>query len=103
MTSDARSKVKAKQKKRHATKTELGLAPGRTSDIVGGASGVVGEASGTPQGSLCCSVCQRRFQSRNKLFQHIKSTGHAVRLEDPRTNDDITEKGSKVSRKKKKK
>ena len=29
---------------------------------------------------LYCGVCQNKFQSRNKLFQHLKDTGHAVQL-----------------------
>uniref|UniRef100_A0A0B7ABF2 DnaJ homolog subfamily C member 21 n=1 Tax=Arion vulgaris TaxID=1028688 RepID=A0A0B7ABF2_9EUPU len=28
-----------------------------------------------------CNVCQRGFQTRNKLFDHIKQTGHALRVE----------------------
>lgn len=27
---------------------------------------------------LSCSVCYSKFTTRNKLFQHIKKTGHAV-------------------------
>ena len=27
-----------------------------------------------------CSVCKKEFPSRNKLFQHIKETGHAVHI-----------------------
>ena len=34
-------------------------------------------ASGDP--SLLCHKCSREFSSRNKLFQHIKETGHALR------------------------
>lgn len=95
MTFEARPKGRAKQKKKQTAKPEQS-----TSDFMGGASG---EASESAQGGLSCSVCQRQFQSRNKLFQHIKSTGHAVRLEDqPKTNGDRTGRGSKVKRKKKK-
>lgn len=25
-----------------------------------------------------CDVCKQQFQSRNKLFEHIEHTGHAV-------------------------
>ncbi|KAK3594145.1 hypothetical protein CHS0354_040921 [Potamilus streckersoni] len=28
-----------------------------------------------------CSVCKKEFSSRNKLFEHIKSEGHALRLD----------------------
>lgn len=34
-----------------------------------------GEASGD---ALCCSVCKSVFDSRNKLFRHIKEYGHAA-------------------------
>ena len=27
-----------------------------------------------------CNVCKKEFPSRNKLFQHIKETGHAVHV-----------------------
>jgi len=27
---------------------------------------------------LTCSVCRKDFHSRNKLFQHIKDSGHAI-------------------------
>ena len=29
-------------------------------------------------GSQVCGVCSEVFASRNSLFQHIKTTGHAV-------------------------
>ncbi|CAK7902592.1 negative regulator of PDR1-mediated fluconazole resistance Jjj1p [[Candida] anglica] len=31
-----------------------------------------------PKGSEVCSVCEELFTSRNKLFQHVKKTGHAA-------------------------
>nr|XP_039249682.1 dnaJ homolog subfamily C member 21-like [Styela clava] len=43
--------------------------------------------------SLGCGKCNRVFHSRNKLFQHLKQTGHSLPLEDGKT--------SKRSRKKK--
>mmetsp|Transcript_471 Transcript_471/g.550 ORF Transcript_471/g.550 Transcript_471/m.550 type:complete len:605 (+) Transcript_471:85-1899(+) len=33
-----------------------------------------------PKGSEICVVCKELFTSRNKLFQHVKSTGHAAPL-----------------------
>lgn len=83
---------KGKAKKRQAVKPEDG-------GVVDRAPGAVGEASG----DSCCSVCQRRFQSRNKLFQHIKTTGHAVRLEDPPRTDAEGTKVKQNARKKRKK
>ena len=32
---------------------------------------------------LHCGVCAQQFASRNKLFKHIQSTGHAVPLQQP--------------------
>lgn len=31
-----------------------------------------------PKGSDICAVCKELFTSRNKLFQHVKTTGHAA-------------------------
>lgn len=28
--------------------------------------------------SLKCSVCKSQYESRNKLMQHLKDTGHAM-------------------------
>ena len=33
-----------------------------------------------PKGSDICVVCKELFTSRNKLFQHVKTTGHAAPL-----------------------
>ena len=29
---------------------------------------------------LKCNVCKAEFDSKNKLFKHINSTGHALRV-----------------------
>ena len=48
-----------------------------------------------------CNKCHQEFSTRNKLFQHIKETGHALHesnqdgLEEP-----IREKGGRKNRKK---
>ncbi|KAH9488823.1 DnaJ sub C member 21 [Bulinus truncatus] len=52
---------------------------------------------------LKCNVCHRGYQSRNKLFDHIKQTGHALRAETPEESDRIVEeergkKGKKKSK-----
>ena len=30
-----------------------------------------------------CNTCGRTFPSRSKLFEHLKSTGHAQRIDQP--------------------
>ncbi|XP_005108749.1 dnaJ homolog subfamily C member 21 [Aplysia californica] len=47
-----------------------------------------------------CNVCQKGFPSRNKLFEHIKQTGHAVRLEAPAAAPAVEEEKGKKGRKK---
>lgn len=49
-----------------------------------------------------CSVCKKEFPSRNKLFQHIKETGHAVHISvsstearASRTSDHTRKKGKR--------
>ena len=55
----------------------------------------------TPQ---LCEVCHKSFRSRNKLFDHIKATGHARRKEpeDPTVtcDDDFGKKRKKKKGKK---
>ncbi|XP_031556654.1 LOW QUALITY PROTEIN: dnaJ homolog subfamily C member 21-like [Actinia tenebrosa] len=47
-----------------------------------------------------CNVCKEAFATRNKLFQHIKEQGHALRVEN--TNDkEQTKQGRKKKGKKK--
>lgn len=47
-----------------------------------------------------CNVCQAGFSTRNKLFQHIKELGHALKLN---TNQDADETQHQVKKKGKKK
>lgn len=35
-------------------------------------------SSGDPIGEIQCAVCRNKFKSKNKLFNHLKETGHAV-------------------------
>jgi DnaJ homolog subfamily A member 5 len=46
-----------------------------------------------------CSVCKEEFQSRNRLFEHIKEEGHAALKETQSTKN--SKKTSKKSNKKK--
>ena len=62
-----KTKGKAKQK---VKRTEQ-AAPTKVGVAVGGAK----------TGELSCGVCQNQFQSRNKLFQQLKNSGHAVVLQ----------------------
>jgi len=47
-----------------------------------------------------CNVCHKRFPTRNKLFDHIKSTGHALRKE-PEVVTVCTDDSGKKRKKKK--
>lgn len=42
---------------------------------------------GVSQPPQICNVCHKNFPTRNKLFQHIKESGHAVRIEQPTGNE----------------
>lgn len=46
--------------------------------------------------NLRCAVCQTDFQSKNKLFEHLKTTGHSVAL--PQTSFTHTKKGKRANR-----
>ncbi|CAL1526897.1 unnamed protein product [Lymnaea stagnalis] len=50
-----------------------------------------------------CHVCNKGYPSRNQLFEHIKLTGHAMRLDQPATNGETgdQEKGKKGKKKNK--
>jgi DnaJ family protein A protein 5 len=50
---------------------------------------------------LHCAKCKAKFPSKNKLFDHLKSTGHAVYLGDK--SDEVPAQTSKKSKKKSKK
>lgn len=49
--------------------------------------------------SLHCNVCKQEFKSRNKLFDHIKESGHALRVEAQRPMEDQSKKGKKSKKK----
>ena len=49
---------------------------------------------------LICTVCSTTFTSRNKLFQHIKIAGHAIRITPIQENINSKLKSSKSNRKK---
>ncbi|KAJ8306389.1 hypothetical protein KUTeg_016934 [Tegillarca granosa] len=51
-----------------------------------------------------CNVCTEEFQSRNKMFDHIKKEGHALRVENKTENIDVggSGKGGKKNKKKSK-
>ncbi|XP_066285142.1 dnaJ homolog subfamily C member 21-like [Branchiostoma lanceolatum] len=68
------------------------------------------EAKGTPQRDFTpvpqpatvCNVCMHEFATRNKLFDHIKSTGHALHLtsqQQPRGDGGGEQGGKKGKRK----
>ncbi|KAK7502189.1 hypothetical protein BaRGS_00006553 [Batillaria attramentaria] len=52
--------------------------------------------------SLTCAVCRQLFSSRNKLFEHIKATGHAIPLsaKQAATTVETTETGKKKNKRK---
>ena len=95
------AKAKTKQKKKsQPRRTEVQVSPaegqrGQQNRQVQGE----GEGEGKAQ-ELRCNVCQRDFNSRNKLFQHIKDTGHALKLDGPVQQPDHTTKNKKRKRKK---
>ncbi|XP_022791039.1 dnaJ homolog subfamily C member 21-like [Stylophora pistillata] len=47
-----------------------------------------------------CNVCQGSFPTRNKMFQHIKELGHALKLDTNREADDSQRQGKKKNKKK---
>lgn len=47
-----------------------------------------------------CNVCQAAFSTRNKLFQHIKDLGHALKLDTNHEGDDSQRQGKKKGKKK---
>lgn len=50
--------------------------------------------------SFKCNVCQGSFPTRNKMFQHIKELGHALKLDTNRDADDSQRQGKKKNKKK---
>ncbi|XP_022105462.1 dnaJ homolog subfamily C member 21-like [Acanthaster planci] len=57
----------------------------------------VSSASDAP---LLCNVCRNEFPTRNKLFNHIKSSGHALHVPSTDGTVDDSEKNSSKSKKK---
>ncbi|XP_030832729.1 dnaJ homolog subfamily C member 21 isoform X2 [Strongylocentrotus purpuratus] len=49
-----------------------------------------------------CHTCSSRFPTRNKLFKHVKSTGHALRLSEDTPTSHHNASSAKSSKKKKK-
>lgn len=39
---------------------------------------MINEPHGQSSGSWSCMMCKKDYSSRNKLFTHIKETGHAT-------------------------
>ena len=44
---------------------------------------------------LQCNVCRTTFTSRNKLFQHIKDSGHTQKVDTELPGDVNSDKGKK--------
>ena len=56
-----------------------------------------------PQGPpVACNTCGQKYPTRNKLFQHLKVTGHSQRMEKKLSEVDVTLDGGKGAKKKKK-
>ncbi|XP_070599563.1 dnaJ homolog subfamily C member 21 [Erythrolamprus reginae] len=51
-----------------------------------------------PEGPLQCVTCSCEFQSRNKLFEHLKTTGHAKALATPTANAATSSRSKKEKR-----
>lgn len=45
--------------------------------------------------TLCCAICKNEFPSKNKLFDHLKKTGHQVYLPDSQSNNISTKSQKK--------
>ncbi|XP_054842534.1 dnaJ homolog subfamily C member 21 [Eublepharis macularius] len=51
------------------------------------------------EASIRCVTCHCEFQSRNKLFDHLKVTGHAKAVQPPTANGAVSSRGKKEKRK----
>ncbi|XP_077980888.1 dnaJ homolog subfamily C member 21-like [Glandiceps talaboti] len=51
------------------------------------------------QSSTICNVCGGEYRTRNKLFDHIKKTGHALRVDGVRTESSDSSSSSKNKKK----
>ncbi|ODV79437.1 DnaJ-domain-containing protein, partial [Suhomyces tanzawaensis NRRL Y-17324] len=73
------NKKKGKKGKKKTEKSQSPANPEPHSEAkTGKASKANKEKIKIPNGSEKCVVCDEIFSSRNKLFQHVKSTGHAA-------------------------
>lgn len=45
--------------------------------------------------SHCCAICKNEFTSKNKLFDHLKKTGHQIYLPDSQSNNTNTKSQKK--------
>ncbi|XP_071844757.1 dnaJ homolog subfamily C member 21-like isoform X1 [Apostichopus japonicus] len=52
------------------------------------------------QDVLLCNVCQHEFPTRNKLFNHIKSTGHALQVTAKTNSNGSVDTGGKKGKRK---
>ncbi|CAH2296510.1 dnaJ homolog subfamily C member 21 [Pelobates cultripes] len=52
------------------------------------------------EGPLYCNTCSTEFPTRNKLFTHLKTSGHALALNNPTGNPAGSSKSKKEKRKK---
>ena len=48
---------------------------------------------------VICSVCNQEFESRNKLFEHIKEEGHAATKSAPKKAPDANSKAKNKNKK----
>ena len=88
-----KTKGKAKKKKKPTgVKNEQTI----TSAAAVAAAGEKNQGSFSTKVETSCQVCHKEFQTRNKLFKHIKDTGHALVIS-------TSTNSSKVKRGKKKK
>merc|ERR1712110_172237 len=62
-------------------------------------SGVNENTEEVAKGDLTCAQCRNPFPSKNKLYDHLKSTGHAVYL--PSSASNLTENKRAKAKKKK--
>ncbi|PIK43045.1 hypothetical protein BSL78_20099 [Apostichopus japonicus] len=53
-----------------------------------------------PKDVLLCNVCQHEFPTRNKLFNHIKSTGHALQVTAKTNSNGSVDTGGKKGKRK---
>jgi len=59
----------------------------------------ISQASSRDDPATICNVCRKEFSSRNKMFQHIKETGHAVNVSVTTTNSGVSKSSENTRRK----